>query len=236
MLSLTPNEHINPDHHKNREKLNELKKEVEFFMSIYGFNYYSIYKETPYPLTRKKTYLIHSFDEDFDIDRKIHSELLSNIERISEYEGEQSITYKYKIKEITPKNFNFFNRRNCTIGYSTIFRSSKMGKVVCSFFTLGVMDIITGEKNDDNEMNIHSLSIAKRYSYLTDMYDVIPPLSKREIEILRWSSEGKTSSEIATILDLSISTINFHIRNSLIKLSVSNKVAAIAKSICYNII
>lgn len=34
--------------------------------------------------------------------------------------------------------------------------------------------------------------------------------SKREKEILKWTAEGKTSSEIAIILSISENTVNFH--------------------------
>lgn len=51
-------------------------------------------------------------------------------------------------------------------------------------------------------------------------------LSKREIEVLRWTAEGKTSGEVADILRISERTVNFHINNSLAKLNASNKTAA----------
>ncbi|OLS60583.1 autoinducer binding domain-containing protein [Pseudomonas putida] len=55
-------------------------------------------------------------------------------------------------------------------------------------------------------------------------------LTTREIEVLRWSAIGKTAEEVADILNLSESTVNFHLRNSIIKLGVQNKVAAIARA------
>ena len=56
-------------------------------------------------------------------------------------------------------------------------------------------------------------------------------LTEREKEILRWSGDGKTSSEIGKILNLSHSTINFHMRNAMYKLNAPNKKAAIVKAI-----
>lgn len=55
-------------------------------------------------------------------------------------------------------------------------------------------------------------------------------LTDREIEVLRWSAIGKTAEEVADILHLSESTVNFHSRNTIIKLGVQNKVAAIARA------
>lgn len=51
-------------------------------------------------------------------------------------------------------------------------------------------------------------------------------LSSREIEVLRWTSEGKTSSEVADILRIAERTVNFHINNAMVKLNANNKTAA----------
>ncbi|MCT6593234.1 LuxR C-terminal-related transcriptional regulator, partial [Pantoea dispersa] len=37
--------------------------------------------------------------------------------------------------------------------------------------------------------------------------------SQRELEILNWTAEGKTSAEIYLILDISEHTVNFHQKN-----------------------
>lgn len=55
-------------------------------------------------------------------------------------------------------------------------------------------------------------------------------LSDREIEVLRWTAEGKTSSEISDILNLSERTVNFHVANAMAKLNCANKTAATVKA------
>jgi LuxR family quorum-sensing system transcriptional regulator SolR len=55
-------------------------------------------------------------------------------------------------------------------------------------------------------------------------------LTKREIEILQWTGEGKSSQEIATILHLSVNTINYHIKKSIAKLGAPNKTAAAVRA------
>ncbi|WP_312154123.1 autoinducer binding domain-containing protein [Pseudomonas sp.] len=56
----------------------------------------------------------------------------------------------------------------------------------------------------------------------------IPKLSERELEVLKWSADGKTAAVIARILSLSTSTVNFHIRSVITKTNASNKAGAIA--------
>jgi len=55
-------------------------------------------------------------------------------------------------------------------------------------------------------------------------------LSPREIEVLRWSAEGKTASEVGKILCLSERTVNFHVNSCMRKLNVTNKISAVAKA------
>lgn len=56
----------------------------------------------------------------------------------------------------------------------------------------------------------------------------VPRLSERELEVLKWSADGKTAADIARILSLSTSTVNFHIRSLINKTNASNKAGAIA--------
>jgi LuxR family transcriptional regulator len=50
--------------------------------------------------------------------------------------------------------------------------------------------------------------------------------SPREITVMRWTAEGKTSGEISDILHISERTVNFHIHNVITKLNAANKTAA----------
>ncbi len=52
-------------------------------------------------------------------------------------------------------------------------------------------------------------------------------LSMRELEVLRWSAQGKTAGDIATILNLSERTVNFHINSAVKKMGMANKTAAV---------
>ncbi|WP_431113399.1 autoinducer binding domain-containing protein [Variovorax paradoxus] len=56
------------------------------------------------------------------------------------------------------------------------------------------------------------------------------PLTARQLEVMRWTADGKTSEEIAAILGLSTPTVNFHIRNAIAKLRANNKNSAVARS------
>lgn len=56
-------------------------------------------------------------------------------------------------------------------------------------------------------------------------------LSNREIEVLRWTGDGKAVSDISDILNISVSTVNFHIANVITKLNTPNKTAAVIQAV-----
>jgi DNA-binding NarL/FixJ family response regulator len=58
----------------------------------------------------------------------------------------------------------------------------------------------------------------------------IPDLTRREREVLYWMRVGQHNHEIAKALDVSRSTIGFHIRNLLEKLGARNRIEAINRA------
>jgi DNA-binding CsgD family transcriptional regulator len=58
----------------------------------------------------------------------------------------------------------------------------------------------------------------------------LPQPTRRQVEVLRWTADGKTSDEIASILSISKPTVDFHVRNAMANLGVNNKNAAVARA------
>ncbi len=61
-------------------------------------------------------------------------------------------------------------------------------------------------------------------------------LTARELEILKWCHAGKTSWKIGMILSISETTVNFHIRNLVLKLDVTSKQQAVIRALRYRLI
>jgi DNA-binding NarL/FixJ family response regulator len=55
-------------------------------------------------------------------------------------------------------------------------------------------------------------------------------LSEREVDVLTWAARGKTSAEIAQIMELSKRTVDFHMDNAREKLGVSTRIQAVIKA------
>ncbi|UVJ43393.1 LuxR family transcriptional regulator [Pseudomonas sp. LS1212] len=55
-------------------------------------------------------------------------------------------------------------------------------------------------------------------------------LTDREIEVLRWSAEGKKAHEIAGILKVSERTVSFHVKSAMDKLNAPNRTSAVIQA------
>jgi DNA-binding CsgD family transcriptional regulator len=62
------------------------------------------------------------------------------------------------------------------------------------------------------------------------------PLTARELEILKWIKEGKTSWEIGKILGISERTVNYHVSDITRKLNAMNRNHAVAIAVSHGLV
>jgi LuxR family transcriptional regulator len=55
-------------------------------------------------------------------------------------------------------------------------------------------------------------------------------LTAREVEVLRWTADGKSTRDVADILQVSTNTVGFHIKNAMAKLQSCNKTASVVQA------
>jgi DNA-binding CsgD family transcriptional regulator len=65
---------------------------------------------------------------------------------------------------------------------------------------------------------------------------VVPDLTARELEVLRWAMHGKSAWATGELLGLSEHTVNFHFRNIHRKLGVASKHQAVLKALSLNLL
>lgn len=72
----------------------------------------------------------------------------------------------------------------------------------------------------------------ERFWQLFNEQNTLPAisLSPRGIEVLRWTADGKTASEVADILHLSQRTVTFHMSQAMAKLDAPNKIGAVIRA------
>lgn len=118
-----------------------------------------------------------------------------------------------------------------------------VGMAQSSYNAMGVGGLLTLARSHDPlsaaELRENALKVQWLTQYATEgMTRLVnaskeaepPTLTAREVEVLRWTAEGKTSSEVGQIMTISERTVNFHINNSLVKLGAVNKTALVIKA------
>ena len=77
----------------------------------------------------------------------------------------------------------------------------------------------------------HALTAADRLLSASDGTQKMPKLTRRELDVLGWTSQGKTAWEVSVILGMSEKTVNFHLGNAMRKLGVTSKHQAVLKCV-----
>lgn len=102
--------------------------------------------------------------------------------------------------------------------------------------------IFTGSRSPLGQTELNELTMVMLHTL--DAYNLIrssktsehPALSAREREVVRWTSQGKTSIEIGQILSLSDHTVNAYMTSAIKKLDCVNRTQLVAKAIRYKLI
>jgi LuxR family transcriptional regulator, quorum-sensing system regulator LasR len=112
---------------------------------------------------------------------------------------------------------------------------------------VGMLCFASSSKSDEERRNVVSilpeLGLLRDIVYETGLQHarqnasaVIPKLTPREIECLRWMTLGKSTWEISMILRCSPSTANYHIMNIRNKMGVHSRNLAVVKAIVLGLV
>jgi DNA-binding CsgD family transcriptional regulator len=83
---------------------------------------------------------------------------------------------------------------------------------------------------------VHAQDAAARLLQPAPTQKSIPTLTKRELEILKWTAAGKTAGETAQILCISSWTVTYYMRSILDKFQATNKHKAVLTAMSLGII
>jgi DNA-binding CsgD family transcriptional regulator len=108
---------------------------------------------------------------------------------------------------------------NGVVGMLTLARSGEQ---------LSATELESKESRMQWLVNVAHLALTQA---LTPMLVQDVHLTSRELEVLKWTADGKTSGEIAQILAISSETVNFHVSNATAKLGSANKTAAVVRAV-----
>lgn len=82
----------------------------------------------------------------------------------------------------------------------------------------------------------HALTAADRLLSPKLNKSDLPKLTKRELDVLSWTAQGKTAWEVSVILGMSEKTVNFHLGNAMRKLEVTSKHQAVLKCVAAGVL
>jgi DNA-binding CsgD family transcriptional regulator len=78
---------------------------------------------------------------------------------------------------------------------------------------------------------VHAQDTALRVLVSEAARPELPALTPRELEVLRWTMDGKTSGEISMMLGIGDRTTVFHLQNAMQKLNCNSKHVAVVKAL-----
>ncbi|KQV83759.1 LuxR C-terminal-related transcriptional regulator [Rhizobium sp. Root1220] len=91
-------------------------------------------------------------------------------------------------------------------------------------------------RDEVKEQVFRGMEFLDAFSRLNPVEQPSEALSSREIECLRWSAAGKSSDEIAIILDLSPHTVAGYLKSAMRKLDSVNRMQAVARAFRYRLL
>ena len=96
-------------------------------------------------------------------------------------------------------------------------------------------DTLSSNELADNSLKMSYLAMAAHEGMSRLIQPRLLPeadinLSAQEIEVLRWTADGKTSRDVSDIMHISERTINHHLNRAVEKLGACNKTSATVKA------
>lgn len=212
--------------------------EAEFFKVLeraaneLGFDYCAYGMRMPLPLSNPKLFMLNNYSSEWQA-RYAERNYLTLDPTVAH--GMRSILPLLWSEELFDNCRPFWDEAHA--------HGLQVGWAQSAYDAKGVVGLLTlarsGEPITESEMRAKSMRMSwlvqvahqgmtRLHASRNPVEEV--PLTAREIEVLRWTADGKTSSEVGQIMNISERTVNFHINNSLEKLSAVNKTACVIKA------
>lgn len=209
------------------QKILEFSKELGFDYCAYGMR-------IPLPLSNPKILLFNNYPEDWQIQYKTKNYLVIDPSVQLAMRSLSPIVWTDDLFQPTRPLWEEARSFGLNFGMAQSIRSFNG---ITSMLTLAR----SHEPIAETELNAKISKIAwltqiihlgmSEYWVPKMMPESNSTLSKREIEVLRWTADGKTSNEISCILNITERTVNFHINNIIAKLNATNKISATVKAV-----
>ncbi|MDB5774203.1 MAG: bacterial regulatory s, luxR family protein [Herbaspirillum sp.] len=215
---------------KTRSSLNDVLSRT---VAELGFDYFSLYFQLPLPITRPAAIHLHNYPEGW-MDHYWQCNY-----------GDVDPTIVHTRGSVIPVVWRDTLSRQSELFWQDAYdHGLRAGLAQVSYGpggNYGVLNLASADRYlNDNELHLQAF----RFSWLAQasiqsMTNILRldmlsnpsnRLTVREIEVLRWTADGKTAGEVGSIMEISERTVNFHVGNSLVKLDANNKTSAVIKA------
>ncbi len=199
-----------------------------------GFEYCAFGMQLPYPLTSPRVVLMNNYSEQWKAHYEQNKYLAVDPTVAHGYRSAEPILWNDAAFAANPQMWDEAQSHGLRHGWS---QSSRDGSGAASLLTLARSgEPISAHELQAQERRMRWLvsvaHIAFSRAYLSKMEQELDAnLTHREIEVLRWSADGKSAAEISAIWSVSKNTVDFHIKNAVKKLQTCNKTAAVARAV-----
>lgn len=196
-----------------------------------GFDYCAYHIRLPVPITKPAVAMLNNYPLAWSAryQEKAYLTMDPTVEYARHYQT--SLLWSERVFAKAPKLWADMEAHGLTVGWAQPARDAK-NIVGLLTFARSENPITPGEMRAKQPMFAwlaQTTHIAFSRQLAPQLMPAInAPLSAREVDILRWTAEGKTSGEISDILNISERTVNYHVNNATSKLGVANKTAATA--------
>lgn len=203
----------------------QLKTLLQRQTETLGFDYYAFLIQHPVPFTRPRFFLYSSYPDAW----------------IKRYEAQNYYAVDPVLALCQRSGYGVEWTRDLFTGAGDLWKEAGEHGLASGFScsamasnrAIGILSISshqpckTQHLRVELEVKLHflaELSLRTLERFSDDSMSILAnDFSQRELEILKWTAEGKTSAEISLILSISEHTVNFHQKNMQKRFNVSNK-------------
>lgn len=190
------------------------------------FDFYALFIRHPVPFTRPKTFFYSNYPGKW-IEYYLHKDLIQDDPVLKQCSTPGSM-WLWADDALTSKEFVVLEAARKHGVYHGISCS-----VMAKNRSVGILSLSSANPSKkialttELELKIQYIS-ELAMAALIEIDDISMlatklELSERELEILKWTAEGKTSAEISLILSISENTVNFHQKNMQKRFNAPNK-------------
>lgn len=215
------------------ESGNEVFREIETAAMSLGFEYCAYGLRAPWPLSKPKTGLVNNYPEWWQkrYDEARYIEIDPTV--LHARRSPLPVIWSDALFAKAPQLWQEARAAGLRVGWAkAAFDSCGVAGMLTFARSSGP---ITSNELEEKETRMRWLVNAAHFAFKRVlmpelMDDPERGLTEREIEVLKWAADGKTSGEISKILVISVDTVNFHVKNAVTKLKSANKTAAVVRA------